>query len=262
MPPRTYQNFDLHLTLTEADQVRVEVLASPAGEAVADAPVPALTIDDLLVGSGQQVLDWGQEIGAALLPGAVGELFKTSLQQATAAGDGLRLRLRLHDERLSAIPWEAARVDGGFLSLLPSTPLVRYELAGQPPGQLSVAGPLHILGIVSDPKDILTLDTTQERHKLEEALAPLIDRGLVTLDWLPEATTAHLQAALRRSPHVLHYIGHGTCDAQRAEGQLLFKDERGNASPVSAEWLATLLRDNSVRFVFLNACDSGHAAGR
>lgn len=78
MSTLTFRNFDLHLTSAEAGQMRVEVLASPAGEAVAHAPAPALTIDDLLAGSGEQ-------IGAALLPGAVRQRFEVSRRRLAGA---------------------------------------------------------------------------------------------------------------------------------------------------------------------------------
>jgi CHAT domain-containing protein len=100
----------------------------------------------------------------------------------------------------------------------------------------------------------------EEKARLEKALEPLIKSGRLRLTWLERATTPALQEALRRSVHVVHYIGHGDYDASKQEGELLFEDESSTISSVKASWLATLLRDGGVHLAFLNACKTGHAA--
>ncbi len=258
-PPRlrTYRDFDLRLARTGDDKLEVEIISPHSGDAVGTTPMPAYTTASIESGQDAALQQIGEAIGRALLPGEVLLRFEASLRSALEAGEGLRIRLRFHDQKLSAIPWEAARVSGEYLALRPATPVVRFVPASDPPSRLSITGPIHILGIVSSPTDLDTLPVDEEKARLEQALEPLIKSGRLRLTWLEKATTPALQDALRRRVHVVHYIGHGDYDAEKQEGELLFEDE----SPVKASWLATLLRDSGVRLAFLNACKTGHAAG-
>jgi len=56
--------------------------------------------------------------------------------------------------------------------------------------------------------------------------------------------------------HVVHYMGHGDFAATKG-GMLLLEDADGHAVPTSAKAFAHLLRDEPLRLVFLNACDTG-----
>lgn len=221
----------------------------------------AYTTANIESGQDTSLQQIGEEIGQALFPEEVRRRFETSLHDATKAGEGLRVRLRFHDQGLANIPWEVARLDEDYLALRPATPLVRYVHASEPPRKLSIRGPVHVLGIISSPLDQPPLAVDEEKARLEQALAPLIKSGRLRLTWLEKATTPASQDALRRSVHVVHYIGHGDYDAEKQEGELLFEDEARASSPVKASWLATLLRDSDVRLAFLNACKTGHAAG-
>jgi len=124
-----------------------------------------------------------------------------------------------------------------------------------------VRGALQILGIISNPTDWPPLDVASERVRLEKALVPLIADQQVSLTWLPRADAQLLADALRRGVHLIHYIGHGIYDEEEHFGRLVFTDAAGQGTILSADWLATLLRDSSVRFLLLNACQSGRAAG-
>ncbi|MCI0690497.1 CHAT domain-containing protein [candidate division KSB1 bacterium] len=168
--------------------------------------------------------------------------------------------MRIRDEELSAIPWEAALVGEEYLALRLATPIVRYVPAPEPPSRLSISGPVHVLGIISGPTDQAPLAVDEEKARLEKALEPLIKSGRLRLIWLEEATTPALQEALRRSVHVVHYIGHGDYDPENQEGELLFEDDSSTTSSVKASWLGTLLRDSGVRLAFLNACKTAHVA--
>jgi hypothetical protein len=254
---RSYRNFDLRLALGERNQLLVEVLNAPAGEAMGRALI-------------SETIDWeieeelrllSQELGSLLMPGEVRHCFEASLAMVSQNHEGLRIRLHIHDEALSSIPWEAARIGDEYLSLQAHTPLVRYVLASEPKTPLAVRGALQVLGIISNPTDLATLDVESSRVSLEKALEPLINNGRVNLTWLPSAETHLLQDALRQSPAVIHFIGHGESDYDSQKDLLWFTDTDGQAKALSADWLATLLRGTSVRFVFLNACESGRAAG-
>jgi predicted ATPase len=273
--PRDSRNFDLYLSAEPESQLRVEVLGSPAGEAVGFAPIPTLDFASIdpgkvtrhlrpsreaaSVGSLSSAI--GDSLGQALLPDHVRQRFEASLSVVRASGEGLRIRLRFRDERLADIPWEAARVGADYLALGLQTPIVRYVAAPQAPAPLAVPATLRVLGVVSNPADLARLDGQAEHARLEQALASLRRDGRVELDWLASARVEELQDALRRVPHVLHYIGHGSYDSATRTGTLWFTTAAGLRQPVPNDWLVTLLRDSSVRFVFLNACETGRAAG-
>ncbi|MGH2543525.1 MAG: PQQ-binding-like beta-propeller repeat protein [Ardenticatenaceae bacterium] len=260
-PARLYHNFDLRLALTEDNRLAVEVLSSPAGEARDVAPLPDVATDSVEPDQEPDLAALGNEIGNALFPDAIRYRFESSLGRIDATGEGLRLRLRCQDETVAAIPWEAARLDDEYLSLRPQTPLVRYVLAPYPPRPLPVQGALKLLGIVSGPQDQPQLDLAREKERLEQAVAPLLDSDRLQLTWLDDAQLQPLQDALRQGPHMIHFIGHGSYDPERQQGSLLFQGDDGWSRPVAADWFATLLRDSTVRLVFLNACDSGRAVG-
>jgi hypothetical protein len=262
LPPRirAFRDFDLRLARTSDDKLEVEIISPHSGDGRGTASMPAYTTASIETGQDTSLQQIGEEIGHALFPEEVRRRFETSLHDATKVGEGLRVRLRFHDKGLANIPWEAARLDEDYLALRPATPLVRYVPASEPPRKLSIRGPVHVLGIISSPLDQAPLAVDEEKAQLEQTLEPLIKSGRLRLTWLEKATTPALQEALRRSVHVVHYIGHGDYDPEKQEGELLFEDESSATSPVKASWLATLLRDSGVRLAFLNACKTAHAA--
>lgn len=59
----------------------------------------------------------------------------------------------------------------------------------------------------------------------------------------------------------IHFIGHGYYNEGQEETGIVFKNDNGNSVLMSSEWLATLIRDSMIRFIFLNSCESGRSAG-
>src|SRR6185295_7061216 len=63
------------------------------------------------------------------------------------------------------------------------------------------------------------------------------------------------QKLRHQSYEVLHFMGHG--GFEKGKGALFFENERGESAPISGEVLGESLRSiRSLRFVFLNACQS------
>jgi hypothetical protein len=277
----SYRNFDLRLSKKRKGQLYVEVIASPEGMGNGTIALPPYgtlkiapgglarnlsaigypttnTTPDLAI----TLRSLGEDIGKAMLPDNVRLCFERNLSTAIQAGEGLRIRLYIQDDDIAAIPWEVARIGEDFLSLRPRTPIVRFITLNEAPTPLHVNGPLRLLGIVSDPKDLPSLNVALEQAQIENALIPLIEKKCLCIKWLSNGNPDELQDRLRSyQPHILHYIGHGSYDHKSKSGTLWFKDRDGNKQPRTAEWLATLLRDSTVRFVFLNTCESGHAVG-
>ena len=210
----TYRDFDLRLARTGDDKIEVEIISPHSGDGKGIVPMPAHTTASIESGQDTSLQQIGEEIGQALFPEEVRRRFETSLHDATKAGEGLCVRLRFHGKDLANIPWEVARLNEDYLALRPATPLVRYVPASEPPRQLSTRGPVHVLGIISNPLDKAPLVVDEEKARLEQALEPMIKSGRLRLTWLEEDTTPALQEALRRNVQVVHYIGHGDYDAE------------------------------------------------
>ena len=261
---------------------KVEVVASPAGEASATAELDA---ESLLARRGllqqavlasavssrrvlpeteQPVREAGQVLFAGLLgTGEVAGRYRAAAAVAAERGEGLRVVLRIDTPALAGLPWEAMYDAGRRGVRVPAGP------AGPPrPGRLgarSVAGP----AAAADPgrglpsRGLPALDVEKEQGQLARALARPAGQGLAELHWAPSATWADLQDLLLDGEwHVLHFIGHGDFDPGREEGVLALEGEDGRADLVAAHRLVDLLRQARPmpRLVVLNSC-SGAAAG-
>jgi hypothetical protein len=176
---------------------------------------------------------------------------------------GLRIKLRIRSPELANLPWEFMydSREGVFLSRSTNRPIVRYPEIAEAARPLSVSLPLRILGMVAAPSDLPTLDVNRERRLIEIAVQELKQKGLVEIEWVMKGTIDGLKQALRHSPQVLHFIGHGNFDPKLDEGILAFEDEDGTAQSVPASLLADILGDHfSLRLVVLNSCEGGRGA--
>jgi outer membrane biosynthesis protein TonB len=201
---------------------------------------------------------FGQRLFTSVMHGPVAELYRGTVAEARAAGQGVRITLSLTDvPELGAIPWEYLYDEPNFLSISTWTPVVRYLDLPKPRKALAMQLPIRILGVVSAPTDAETLNGTLERAKLEEALKPLIATNAVSIEWLEEANLLALNRKLKNDDfHILHYIGHGGFDDTSGEGVLLFEDEFGRGRAVSGDQLGTILHDKiALRLVLLNSCE-------
>jgi len=259
----TYQTLDLLITAASPGQLRVQVLPSAAGgDATEFVAQPAYQTAQIETGAVINLQQMGDEIGNALFSGRVSQRFAERLHILHEQHTGVRIRLHIDDESIAQIPWEAARFNDEYLSLRLRTPLVRYVPTDDPPPALMVTSALRVLGIVSSPLDLISLNVAQEQQAFEQALQPLIDAGKVYLTWLPQADKQLLQEKIRQwKPHIIHFVGHGDYDESRREGDLFFTNAVGQAVRASASELAIHLRDSEVRFVLLNACNSGRTSG-
>ena len=261
---------------------RVEVVASPAGEASATVELDA---DALLARRGllqqavlasavssrrvlpeteQPVREAGQVLFAGLLgTGEVAGRYRAAAAVAALAGEGLRVVLRIDTPALAGLPWEAMYDQAAGAYVCRQDQLVRHVPVASVPAPLRVRPPLRILGVVSSPRGLPALDVDKEQDQLTRALARPASQGLAEVHWAPSATWADLQDLLLDGEwHVLHFIGHGDFDPGQDEGVLALVREDGRADLVAAHRLTDLLRQARPmpRLVVLNSC-SGAAAG-
>jgi formylglycine-generating enzyme required for sulfatase activity len=283
MPNPSYINFDLSIDRS-GDRYRARVLQSCAGEGSIefDLPFSPTELENFILkigharrgsrrggrGSDSVEMATAKEFGARLF-GAVfqGDVYAclwTSLNDAHAQQQGVRVLLRLSPE-LANLPWEYLYNPAWnqFFSLSVDTPLVRYLELTPPVVPLAVTLPLRLLVVISSPSDYDLLDVEREWCDLQNALQPLVARGLIQIDRLESASLLALQRQLRRAEyHVLHFIGHGSFDGLKQDGVLIFSDEQGRGRPLSGQELGTLLRNHkSLRLALLNACEGARSAG-
>jgi WD40 repeat protein len=261
---------------------KVEVVASPAGEASATVELDA---DALLARRGllQQALLASaaasrrllpeteqpvREVGGLLFAGLLGAgevagRYRAAAAVAAERGEGLRVVLRIDTPALAGLPWEAMFDQGAGAYVCRSDQLVRHVPVASVPTPLRVRPPLRILGVVASPRGVPALDVDKEQDQLARALARPAGQGLAELHWAPSAIWADLQDLLLDGEwHVLHFIGHGDFDPERDEGVLALEREDGRADLVGAHRLVDLLRQARPmpRLVVLNSCSGAAAA--
>jgi len=266
----------------EPGMFRVEVVASPAGEASAiveldpysllarrgllqQAVLASAVLSRQVLPETEQLLrEAGQVLFAALLgTGEVAGLYRASAAVAAERGEGLRVVLRMDTPALADLPWEAMYDQAAGAYVCRQDQLVRHVPVASVPVPLRVRPPLRILGVVSSPRGLPALDVEKEQDLLARALARPASQGLAKVHWAPDATWAGLQdLLLDREWHVLHFIGHGGFDRSQDEGVLALVREDGRADLVAAHRLVDLLRQARPmpRLVVLNSC-SGAEAG-
>ncbi len=183
--------------------------------------------------------------------------YYTCLARAAEQSKGLRLRLAL-DPTISDLPWEFLfSPEKEFLWLNPDTPIVRYIELPNPAPPLKMELPLQILVVIASPQDQIPLDTEAERARIENALAPLVEEGMVQVQYLEGADTwPRLIDALRpNKTHILHFIGHGAFNEDRREGVLMMENVDGTTKMVGSELMNILLQGKSrLRLAILNSC--------
>ena len=231
---------------------------------VLSAGVPRRTARGFRSSSMERAKDFGSRLHDALLQGEVRDVYFDARRSAEDRRRGLRLTLCLTGTpELMEIPWEFLYERPQFLAQSMFTPVVRsldLETIREP---REVRLPLRILGMVSSPAGFGNLDVDEEKRKVEESLGPLIEAGIVQVNWLPSATLAELDSAISapEEEHVLHYIGHGAYDARTQDGVLVLEDPHGQPHEVSGAEVSALIQDErSMRLVVLNACEGARGS--
>jgi len=261
---------------------RVEVVASPAGEASVAAELDAdsllarrnllqqavlasaVSSRTLLSETERPVREVGEALFAGLLgTGEVAGRYRAAAAVAAMQGEGLRVVLRIDSPVLAGLPWEAMYDQTAGAYVCRQAQFVRHVPVAAVPAPLRVRPPLRILGVVSSPRGLHALDVEREQDQLNRALARPVSQGLAEVYWAPSATWADLQDLLLDGQwHVLHFIGHGDFDPHRDEGVLALVREDGRADLVAAHRMVDLLRQARPmpRLVVLNSC-SGAVTG-
>jgi hypothetical protein len=221
--------------------------------------------------SQEQVFEIGQLLGAALLPGRVGELFEAS-RRAVGEHDGIRIRLAVEADELAALPWEYAHIPrtagepqaSDFLALMTDVSLARHQVTGAPLATVTDKAALRIVLAIAEPDDLDFLDLDRDLRAIQDALELVNgDTKSVQLQIVRPATRSSLAQALHDAD-VFHFAGHGGFGlagfaddgSQRTEGRIMLEDEAGRSDPLSSGELAVMLAGAGTRLVVLGACQS------
>ncbi len=274
-----YLDFDLLLE-PSGKRYQVRVVNAPGGTAAADFSLPfsEAQLGDFLSRAGRpqrgtrkaegSPKDLAKVFGARLFEAVfhhklLGCLDK-SFDEAAKQGAGVRLRLHLAKApQLINIPWEYLYNPSlkRFFSI--EMPVVRYVDPGKaaPPSQ--IRPPLQILLMIAGPSDYPEFDVDWELENFCEAVNDLVERGLVALEYLKEATLTALQRRLSEKEfQVFHFIGHSGVVSSTQESALIFENESKSGAAVSGQELGALLLSHpSARFACLNACKGAGSSG-
>lgn len=253
---------DFKLTLDgEATAYRVAA-EGPGGISIDPTPSPldrtalSAALDSLQQGTtlaGQDMRNLGTALFDALFPRRIIRALERAYD-ALPRDASLRLKLKILPPELSNLPWELMfdPDEGRFLAARLSSPMVRMIEGGTPGRSLLARRPLRVLHVQASPPDLPLLSMADSEAAIGQALGQ--EGELVVLR---DATVEALRAALREQPaHVLHFDGHGRFDPQSAEGYLYLCGRDGQAQPLGAEVLASLLDGSPVRLVVLSACET------
>lgn len=274
-----YLDFDVQIERAAAGY-RVEV-NSPAGQSASTfiLPFSDLELENFLLRLGQSrrtmrrvdspeveaAKAFGARLFDAVFADEVRACLRSSLDEASNQGKGLRIRLRLTDApELADLPWEYLYnpAVNRFPALSVETPVVRYLELPERIRPLAITPPLRVLAIIASPRNQAPLNVEREWTRLHEALHELEARDLVIVERLEQASLPALQRQLRRGAYnILHFMGHGTFDERSQDGMLMMEDEDGLSYPISGQDLGMLLHDHrSLRLVILNACEGARTS--
>lgn len=207
------------------------------------------------------LVEAGQSIFQEIFQGDIRDIL-ARMQEAAKEGP-LLIRIFTHDRSLTGIPFEALCKPGtseGFLGTDPKILVARGVSSPEPWAPREVRGSVRVLGIAPG---------TDERalSALREALEPAIEAG--EIEWLdpiigPEINARALYDRLRRgkTPHIVHFFGHGGIDMSGRPTLRLADDEDGEEVWITAEALARELSasfSEELRLVVLEACEGAKA---
>lgn len=279
-PDMRYEDFEVLIEPGTQGSYSV-IVESPAGYGRGTFEIPSLPVTageavplamrEVVFGESRSpeytVRDAGKALFEALFKGEVLTLFHESLGKLQDSEDrGLRIRLRFDARnpalgRLPDLPWELLyRSDTNeFLALDSRTPVVRSLDVPRPRRAADLPPRLRILVVPSSPRGFPPLDLARERRNLEEAFKET--SAMVT--YLESGGRDELRRKLREKPFdVLYFMGHGTYDATRRKGCLVFEAPDGGALFVDGEALPKELKGfSNLRLVVLNACHTARSVG-
>lgn len=206
----------------------------------------------------------GRRLFKRLVPNA--KEFRGELEAARRSTPKRRSRIwLLLDGATGGQPWELLADGAGgaanFLSRDRETLVVRTLARPSNDDTLKgINGPLRVLAVLASPMTLEPLNIPAEKRALMKALAEPLRQKLVEIEWVQGRDTARqLRERLRKSWHVVHFVGHGDFDPSLRMGVLAFEDRNGRPHPLDASVFGQMLSDRGIRLVVLNSCRGAFA---
>jgi formylglycine-generating enzyme required for sulfatase activity len=198
-----------------------------------------------------------------LFTGEIAASFNRGWGYVRAADQGLRIQLDIEPPELAVLPWEYLRYEGHVFAISTDTPLTRFVSDLRSPlDVLEVEGQLRMLLLAASPNgDLAPLDLDGAIANITEALADV--SGIELLPAIKNATSHTIREALRQHrPHIVHFVGHGYFEGERAG--VILDDGSGRARRLGADQFARLFQAppgvDEVRLLVLNACEGAKAS--
>ena len=261
-----YKNFDLSIESNSGDGYHVKVQSDLWGDTKGvftlgpdcQSLLTELNKVEELQDDSPLPMNLGISLYQCLFREAVGAMLNKNLGAALLDDDGgLRIRLRVSPPEISALPWEVLydRDSKAFVSTSGKTPLTRYLEIPEPIKNLKITPPVKVLVLIPEGSG---LDVDKEEEIIDDAFKKL---GTVKKTVLKkEVTRAEIsRALLEEQYHILHFIGHGTFEAD--QGYLLINSEGGGEDRISADQFADFFRGYpSLKLVVLNSCQGAEVS--
>jgi hypothetical protein len=161
------------------------------------------------------------------------------------------------DARILRLPWELLRDKSGPL-ITAGISIRRHVEQGVTPAVPQFALPLRVLYVIARPIDAGFIDPRSSAGGVMDALAPLIEKGWVTVDFVRPPTFEQLSRMLERGTyHLFHFDGHGFYEDKLGLGGLAFEDAAHKTHLVTARELGDLLNRRGIALAILDACRTG-----
>lgn len=203
------------------------------------------------------VLGYAQALHGDVFQGELRDVLVRLIE--SAKDTRVLVRFFLHDRDLQAIPWEAICKPGtaeGFLGIDPKLVVARGVLSQDPWEPRLVRKEVRVLVIAPG-------NAQPSVDALLDALAPSIQKG--EIEWLDPIVGDGINAQVLfnrlrsgKSPHIVHFIGHGGLNLQGRPTLRLADDEDGEEQWITVESLARELQAGfmeELRLVVLESCE-------
>ncbi len=211
----------------------------------------------------------------ALPEGRVRDLFNRS-RAALAAGEGLRLRLRIDAVALAQLPWEylalpkaAGEVQAtDFLALQGDISIVRTDTVEAAARRLPQRPLARVVAAFSSPDDQTPpLEVDRDKAAIQKAATALNERSgaaVIETAWVEApATLEKLIGTLREAgADIFHFSGHALFEPISRQGSLILERADYKSETFSGEKLAELLGSAGVRLVILGGCETARRDGQ
>lgn len=183
---------------------------------------------------------------------------------------GLRLILDIQnapkqEELLLSLPWELLHDERDWLALDSTLSITRRLNVKRRDVQEhgKIHPPLHVLLTYAEPKDKRPFGGERAFEAISKVIRTAIKPSL--LKGLPHTTKRKFKLPIQQGFHVVHFLGHGDIEAEKAQLGLLFLEleESPSSDILTATELAGWMVEAAVppKLFVLTACHSGNPTG-